>query len=259
MSTVGKALALLDIISRAEKSMGLSEIARSCGTDKATARRLLVELGRHGFVEQDAQTRKYDLGPSPVRLARIRATRFPFVRIGGPVANGLVDRLGETIHLSRFAGERLATVHVAEPAKAIRVSLDVGTILPLHATASGLAFLAACPEQAATAYLGGKLEAFTKYTVTDPGMLAHHLSETRNQGYSVCVQGLEEGTISAAAAIQQPGSQPLGTIAIAAPLIRVDESAIHAMGEAVADAAATISARYFALDADPTPRPGRSE
>ena len=59
MSTVGKALSLLDAVARAERGMGLAEIARLCGTDKATARRLLVDLGRHGFIEQDLETKKY--------------------------------------------------------------------------------------------------------------------------------------------------------------------------------------------------------
>ena len=68
MSTISKALTLLDAISRLEKEAGLSDIARHCGLDKATARRFLVELEKHGFVEQDMETRRYRLGGAPELL-----------------------------------------------------------------------------------------------------------------------------------------------------------------------------------------------
>ena len=49
MSTIGKALALLDTLSRLDKEAGLTDIARLCALDKATARRFLVELEKHGL------------------------------------------------------------------------------------------------------------------------------------------------------------------------------------------------------------------
>ncbi|RFB81979.1 IclR family transcriptional regulator, partial [Rhizobium leguminosarum bv. trifolii] len=48
MSTIGKALSLLDTLSRLDKEVGLTDIARLCSLDKATARRFLVELEKHG-------------------------------------------------------------------------------------------------------------------------------------------------------------------------------------------------------------------
>lgn len=250
MSTVGKALSLLDAVARAERGMGLAEIARLCGTDKATARRLLVDLGRYGFIEQDAETKKYDLGSAPVRLARIREMRFPFLRIGAPIADALAERTGETVHLSKWEGERLLTVHVAESAKSHRVSLNVGAILPLHATASGFAFMAGCDWRGVEPILGDEPEQFTPHTITDRARLKAIALETRERGYSICEQGLEIDTISTAAAIGAPDSRPIGTIAIAAPLIRVDDDTLLALGEAVAGAAAEIAQKYFGLDTD---------
>ncbi|WP_234430262.1 helix-turn-helix domain-containing protein, partial [Brucella melitensis] len=52
MSTIGKALTLLDVLSRLNTEAGLTEIAQACGYDKATTRRFLVDLEKHGFVEQ---------------------------------------------------------------------------------------------------------------------------------------------------------------------------------------------------------------
>ena len=74
MSTIGKALSLLDHISQLDKDTGLTDLARLAALDKATARRFLVELERHGFVEQDEETRKYRLGAAPVRCAVVEDT-----------------------------------------------------------------------------------------------------------------------------------------------------------------------------------------
>ena len=86
MSTIGKALSLLDLVSQLDKDTGLTDLARLSALDKATARRFLVELEKHGFVEQDGETRKYRLGAAPVRLARIRQARYPFISVAAPLS-----------------------------------------------------------------------------------------------------------------------------------------------------------------------------
>ena len=73
MSTVGKALSLLDSLSQLNHEAGLTDIARLCDLDKATARRLLVELEKHGFVEQDPRFP----GKEPAEQSRADGRRRP--------------------------------------------------------------------------------------------------------------------------------------------------------------------------------------
>lgn len=257
MSTIGKALTLLDAISRLEKEAGLSEIARHCGLDKATARRFLVELEKHGFVEQDTETRRYRLGGAPVRLARIRETRFPYLSVATPFAKELAGLIGETVHLSEFAAGRLSTIHVEDSQRAHRVIVDVGSILPFHATASGLAFLSACPPKDIEQALSAPLQAFTDHTLTDPATLRQTLRETLKRGFSICQHGLESGVISVAAPIRAPGSPPVGAIAVAAPATRADRETVDQMGRSAMATARRISERLFGLEqfaADPLAR-----
>ena len=143
MGTVSKALSLLDILAGPEARLGLTEIARASGFDKATTRRLLVELKANGLVEQDDTSRDYMLGPSLLRLGRLREARFPFARIADPVVRALAEATGETAHASEYGGGVLASVAVQASDKSNRVIVNLGERLPLHATASGLAVLAA--------------------------------------------------------------------------------------------------------------------
>lgn len=255
MSTIGKALTLLDTISRLDKETGLSDIARHCSLDKATARRFLVELEKHGFVEQDPETKRYRIGPAPVRLARIREARYPFLKTAIPFVKELAEISTETVHLSEYANGRLSTIHVEDSPRAHRVIVDIGSILPFHATASGLAFLASCPAQQVDALLGGPLDAFTDMTLTDPATVRGLLVETKGQGYSVNHQGLEAGVVSAAAAILSPNGNPIGAIAVAAPQTRVDAATIKKFGLAAISAAEKISETFFGLERQTASRP----
>jgi IclR family acetate operon transcriptional repressor len=248
MGTISKALTLLDTLSLMDKEAGLTEIAQACGLDKATTRRFLVELEKHGFVEQLADSRKYRIGAAPVRLGRIREARYPFLRTAAPFVRQLVDEVDETVHLSEFSGGRLSTIHVEDSSKAHRVFVAVGTILPFHATASGLAFISSCPQAEVEAALAAPMPAFTGYTLQDRSTFHAAIEETRNNGYSVNRQGMEAGVISASAAIRAPGARPIGCITVAAPFVRTDDEKIREHGLAAVEAARRISSAFFGAE-----------
>jgi IclR family transcriptional regulator, acetate operon repressor len=72
-------LGLLDILARPDARLGLTEIARISGYDKATIRRQLVELMANGFVEQDDASRDDLRGPTLCCWAVPARTASPFL------------------------------------------------------------------------------------------------------------------------------------------------------------------------------------
>jgi IclR family transcriptional regulator, acetate operon repressor len=249
MSTIGKALSLLDTLCELDKDVGLTDVARLAALDKATARRFLVELEKYGFVEQDEDTRKYRLGAAPVRLARIRQVRFPFVSVATPFVKALADEVGETVHLSEFAGGRLASIHVEDSPQAHRVIVDLGAPLPFHATASGLAYLAFLPTEDIERALKRTLERFSPETVTEPDAVRLLLKETARRGFSINEQGFEMGVISAAAPILAPSGKPVGALAVAAPTARANEARMIEIGQKTVAAATGIAQKYYGAKA----------
>lgn len=254
LSTVGKAISLLELFSVDAPELGLSDLARRAGFDKATTRRLLVSLTRHGFVDQDAVTRLYRLGGGLTRLARIREVRFPFLQTALPFIRELAAATGETVHLSEAGNGKLLTLHVEHPARANRVNVNVGEILPLHSTASGIAFLAHARESVLDAALGAPLPSYTAHTVTDPARILASITAARTRGYSTSDQGYEEGVSSVAAAVTGPDGYAIGTLAVAAPLVRTSKADAAERGRAVAAAAGEITAR---LNGESLERPRR--
>lgn len=245
MSTVGKAVSLLDLFTASEPEMGLSRLARLAGLDKATTRRLLVALAGHGLVEQEPQSRRYRLGAGLSRLARIRDAHFPLVRVAVPVARALARDTGETVHVSEPGSGAMLTVHVELSAKANRVNVEVGQVLPLHGTASGIAFMAASPAETVRRYFARPLETFTPHTVTEWTRAHPAIRFAVEHGYSRSAQGYEEGVHSVAAPILGPDACPVGTIAVAAPVSRTGDAAAARQGEAAIRAAREIAASLF--------------
>lgn len=255
MSTVEKAISLLNFFTEDTPEWGLSELARQAQFDKATTRRLLVALANSGLIEQHTVTRRYQLGAGLLRLARVRESHFPLLQVAVPVLRDVAASTDETVHLSEFGARGLVTLHVEESTKANRVSVATGQILPLHATASGIAFLAFSPSQLAKSYLRKSLTAFTRHTLVQPARLDEAIKAAAEHGYSRGEQGYEDGVFSIAAPILGLDGYAIGSIAIAMPQSRNTKATTERHIQAVRGAAQAISTRLFGEQ--PTPRQAR--
>lgn len=245
MGTVSKALGLLDFLKDIDASYGLTDLARLSGFDKATTRRLLLELVANGFVEQDEVTRAYMLGPTLQMLGRAREERFPLYKTAYPIVKQLSEVTGETVHAAEYGAGVLISICTEQSDKANRVILTTGQKLPLHATASGMAFLAASTPQFVESIMRKPMEAFTKATPTDRDTLLTSIQETKVRGYSISNQSLEDGVHSVAAAIIDNRGKPIGSIAVAMPTSRTSQASIEANGTLVRQAAQNISLRLY--------------
>ncbi|MBR0725533.1 IclR family transcriptional regulator [Bradyrhizobium manausense] len=245
MSTVEKAISLLNFFTEEEPEWGLSEIARQAQFDKATTRRLLVALASCGLVEQHTVTRRYQLGAGLLRLARVRESHFPLLQVAVPIIRDVATSTNETVHLSEFGARGLVTVHVEESTKANRVSVAAGQLLPLHATASGIAFLACSPPELVRSCLRKSLTAFTRHTLVQPKRLQDAITAAAAQGYSRGEQGFEDGVFSVAAPILGLDGFALGSVAVAMPLSRSTKATTDRHIQAVRNASEKIATRLF--------------
>lgn len=226
-TTVAKALSLLDYFSEAEPEIGLSELARRSGVDKATVHRMLVVMCDHGLLEKRGDLRLYRLGAGVLRLARVRETAFPVSSIYQHSLDQLSAKLGETAHASLVSGRALATIGVSESNRGSRVSLIAGEILPMHSTASGLAVLAFSKPEIVDRVLGEALIAKTARTITDPEMLRAQLAEIRLAGVAEADQTNEEDVYGIAVPVFDVDGTPAGAVAVATPAHRMTDDLRH--------------------------------
>jgi IclR family transcriptional regulator, acetate operon repressor len=242
MGTVSKALGLIDILARAQSPKGLTGVAKAAGFDKATTRRMLLELANNGYIVQDPDSREYELGPALQVLGKIREERFSFHRTILPFVRALSEQTDETVHASEYSAGKLLSIHIEHSSRPIRVSMEQGEKLPLHATASGIAFLAASTPTFVDMVLSKPLPSFTAMTLTSRKAISAAVQEAAARGYSISTQSLQDGVSSVAAAIRdQVGKKPIGTLAIAVPSQRMTPKLVTKFGSLVRKSADDVS------------------
>ncbi len=251
MRTVDKALNLLEHFTVAQPQHGLSELSRTADIDKATTLRMLSALARHGLVEQHPETKKYSLGKTLLKLARVREASFPVASVVQPVLDRLARETGETAHGSLASGPSLLTIGVAEPQRTTRVHVDPSEALPYHATASGIATLAfAAPEMVDNILKVQDFSVHTPDTITSAKALSAQLAETRARGYATAIGSFEADVIGVAAPIFDWSGHANGAIAVASIAARLTPELRLVATRAVIEAAIEVTR---AMGAEPSP------
>lgn len=222
MGTVSKALSLLGYFSRARSEIGLSEMSRLSGMNKATVYRLLTELADQGFVEQVGSGREYRLGAVFPRLAALREASVPTQEVAQNVLNRLSEATGETAHMSMRQGDDLGVVCFSySTTHGTRVTMEDAETIAFHSTSSGQAVLAYSPEAFVDAVLSVPLAKKTEHTETDPDIVRARLKDVRACGIAESVSGHEMDVHSHACPIFDAGQVCYGAVAVAAPVARM--------------------------------------
>jgi len=240
MRTVDKAIELLGFFSEREPELGLSDLSRRANFDKATSRRLLVAMAKHGFVEQNPDTRRYRIGPGVLRLAQVREATLPLTIIVRPILGQLVAETGETAHFALLSGRNLATVAIEESPRSNRVNMNLGESLPFHATASGLVILAFLDSKELKDVTQQQLQAFTENTPVGLVEIEKIATSARRMGYVINHGFFEADVCSIAAPVFGPSAGPMGALAVAAPKSRFTDETQNIISAALIGAAVEL-------------------
>jgi DNA-binding IclR family transcriptional regulator len=219
--SIERAAAILRLLSGRNRRIGVVEMAGQLGLPKATVHGILRTLRDVGFVEQDPESGKYQLGAALLHMGssyldgnelRTRALNW---------SDALASRSHESVRIGTLHEGRVLIVHHVFRPDDSRQALEVGALLPAHATAIGKALLAEME------YLASEVEltAFTPATLTDLDSLKSALAETRARGWAAAVEELVEGEVSIAAVIKDRRDVAVGAIGISGPVERLCDEA----------------------------------
>ncbi len=156
LSSVSKALTLLDAFTAEKPQLTLSELARRAGAHKSSAFRLLSTLEAHGFVEKSPAGRGYRLGWKPLELAGRLLGRYELRELAAPFMEELAKKSGEIVHLSILDGSQIVYLDKRGRSQPLTVSTTIGGRSPAHASAMGKVLLAGLPAAELQRVLGGQ-------------------------------------------------------------------------------------------------------
>lgn len=242
IQSVERAAAMLRLLAGGDRRLGLSDIASALGLAKATAHGILRTLQNEGFVEQDPDSGRYQLGAELLRLGtsyldihELRARALVWT-------DDLARSGGEAVYLGVLHQQGVLVVHHVFRPDDSRQVLEVGAMQPLHSTALGKV-LAAYDPVARAELVEGKREPFTARTVTELDELERVLGETRDQGYATDLEENWEGVAAVAAPIFDRHRLAVGSVGITGAVERVcaDGAVRPELIAAVRDCARSVS------------------
>ncbi|MEH6522933.1 IclR family transcriptional regulator [Sulfitobacter sp.] len=219
MSSAAKTLGLLAYFSPTRPEIGLSQLCKLAGRDKATTYRHLQALEDTGFVEQNPATKQYRLGPAVLQLAQTREITVPRKAGAEHALSELAEATGETSHVSVLSGSTVYALASCEsPQHSTRAIIDIQTF-PLHATASGLCALAFGSADL-MAYACKNIQIFTATTVQTPDALRTAVETVRQTGFAWSGGALEIEVQGLAAPVFDHTGLLAGSISVASVATR---------------------------------------
>src|SRR3954465_9963033 len=146
IQSVDRAARILKALAPGPPRPGVPQLAAQLGMTRPTGHGLLQTLQSHGFVEQDRESDKYQLGAGLLHLGNSYLDLNELRGRSIVHAERLAQRSRAAVRVGVLHGPVVVVVHhVFRPDDAFQV-LEVGAQLPAHASALGKAILAFGPE-----------------------------------------------------------------------------------------------------------------
>jgi DNA-binding IclR family transcriptional regulator len=223
---------------------GISRISDDLGLNKSRVFRILTTLEKRGFVEQDPDSKQYQLGLRFLSLGAAVQDRLEIIQIAAPLIDELAAKTGETIHIGVRSGHEAVCVAKRESVHSVRLYAEIGRRAPLHVGGVPKVLLAyMAPKERAEVLHGAPLSRITDRTTTDPDALEKVLDQIRRDGFHVAVGDLDDDVHSIAAPIRNQPGRVVAAVSLAGPSHRFPPDKIQRSIDLVCTAASEISSR----------------
>jgi DNA-binding IclR family transcriptional regulator len=247
-NTLVNGMALLEVLARSDRALGVSELAARVDLGKSNAHRLLQTLTELGYVRRDAATGTYAAAIRLWELGTAMIDHLDLRELALPAMEGLLSRTRESVHLSVLDGDEVVYLHKLESPEPVRAYSKIGGRAPARCVATGKALLAALNETT-LAGVAENLHAFTPKSITDPDAFLQEMAGIRTRGYATNAGEWQETVCGVAAPIHDPAGGVIAAIGVSGPAERLRPGRFKALGAEVVAAADAVE-RALAGDAE---------
>ncbi|MFA5448344.1 MAG: IclR family transcriptional regulator C-terminal domain-containing protein [Sphaerochaeta sp.] len=242
-SGVIRTIAILEALSR-YRSINLENLAKTTSLPKATLLRFLSTLVSLGYVHRDPAD-LYSLTLKMFSIGSRGLEHLDLINLANPIAQGLCDELGETVHMGVLEEDEAVYVLKKESSFTIRMYSRVGKSIPLYCTAIGKILLSDFDEKEYGAYLKRvPLKPFTANTIREAELLSGELELIRNQGWAQDNEEHEDGTLCIGAPIRDYSAKIIAALSVSWPKFRYSEEEKESNVSTILEAARTLSALF---------------
>ncbi|MEM9202527.1 MAG: IclR family transcriptional regulator [Actinomycetota bacterium] len=241
MQAIDRAFTVLRAVASRRGTSTLADVTRESGLPKSTVLRLLIALEDQGAVQTVGG--RYAIGPGLASLSHQGAPASALKEIARPHIVELAELLQEHVSLTIADGDATLYVDTAIAESSVMVQDWTGERLPYHASAGGLALMAAWPDAAIRAHVATGLEQSTPSTVISLKGIRLKVAQAR-AGAVWTHQEFAEDVNGVGALIVDPDGEPLGALNAYGPDYRFPgDRDLDEIGQAVIETSRAIGDR----------------
>jgi IclR family transcriptional regulator, acetate operon repressor len=243
---LARTFAMLDLFTEQAPEWSVPDAAAATGLPVSTAYRLTATLVGQGLLRPTG--RGLRLGGYALALGRRAAAGFDLRAALRVDLVRLAADTRETAVLSVVDEDRLDALCIdrVEAQRPLRLSLEAGRVVPLHAGASSKALAAFAAPRVRDALMARRLDRLAPGTITDREALRRELDTVRRQGYAVSIEETNEGAWGLSAPILAADATLIGAVGMAGPLARHTPS-VQEQARRCVTAAADSAARRLGM------------
>ncbi len=247
LSSTEKALSILKAFTPQNNEMGTLELSKKLDIHKSTVSRLLQILSACEFLQQNPETKKYQLGRAAAEIghAVISSLNNALVNIARPFLAQLSERVSESVALEQLSGTNIILASHVEGRRHIRFSFSLGEQLPINVAAGAKAILAYCSPEFVDRCLKKKFVRFNERTIVSKKQYRELLRQVRATGIAYDKGERYEDTFAVATPIFNHESKPVAAVVIAGPAFRMTPQLLDDTIAPLKQTASEISRRLY--------------
>lgn len=188
---------ILKALAELSSATSLSRLAEHVGMPASKVHRYLQALIASGFAVQDASTNHYSLGREALRVGLAALDSMDVLKSAAAPLAELRDVLNETCFLAVWGNRGATVVQVEQAVRAVTVVTQVGSVLPLLGSSTGLVFAAFLPEREVAELREEELAGRADHPLADPA------------AYAVLLEGIRARGLHAIHGLLMPGVEAL--------------------------------------------------
>ncbi|MGB6103110.1 MAG: IclR family transcriptional regulator [Pusillimonas sp.] len=221
VNSVQKAFRVLNAFSRTEPRLTLKQIMDKLEIDKSTAQRFTHTLLTMGYLDKDPATKTLGVTVKMLDLAHIYLATSPLVTATMPYLIHLNGETSETINLTVLDGTEVVFVSRVVGNHLLSTGVGIGTRLPAHTSAGGLAIMSTLSDAQLKHLLDASdLRPYTPSTVHEPAKIMDRLNMCRAKGYVMSVGDYFPNDISVGAPVISSSGLLVGGISLSVSIDR---------------------------------------
>jgi len=237
-----KAFQVLDLFTRDRPSWTQVELQSATELSRSTLSRLVRFLHGRGYLAYAADTGRYALGIAAVDLGRRAVRASNLVELCASTLAQIAEETGETVMLTAYDPRQSKVIcleQIPSVKEGLRVFERIGAAFPLYRGASSkavLAFLSPSDVEVTLAQMAHDAPD------RDAVRLTRELATIRVSGLATSLEETYPGVAGLAVPVLGDDGVPLGSIAVAAPILRMNQEARTKIGRMLTASGRKLSA-----------------